>query len=222
MAGQSSTRGRNGACGQAVLAAPAKRRSQIEARNKQVIDNETTVRVTAGARPNAKVAAAAAAMAEVHCAWLGRSFAERLGSRLARPRLASRRIDAVAAARTKLDKCEGVVIKARAQALTAARACQEMGKQLTARRGEPTGAIAAIERREARMNRVRIARAGAERYLAVDKGCAKVMRETLIKETLPDRSVRKHGGLRCDGLPARPRSGGEQDHRAHTIDGEKR
>jgi hypothetical protein len=112
--------------------------------------------------------------------------------------------------------------KARAQALTAARACQEMGKQLTARRGEPTGAIAAIERREARMNRVRIARAGAERYLAVDKGCAKVMRKTLIKEMLKDRSARKHGGLRCDGLPARPRSGGEQDHRAHTIDGEKR
>jgi len=46
--------------------------------------------------PNAKVTAAAAAMAEVHCAWLGRCFAERLGSRLARPRLASRRIDAVA------------------------------------------------------------------------------------------------------------------------------
>jgi hypothetical protein len=73
----------------------------------------TTVRVIAGARPNAKVAAVAAAMAEAHCAWLGRSFAERLGSRLARPRLASRRIDAVAAARTELDKCEGVVIARR-------------------------------------------------------------------------------------------------------------
>jgi hypothetical protein len=72
------------------------------------------VRVNAGARPNAKAAAAAAAIAEVHCAWLGRSFEERLGSRLARPRLASRRIDAVAAARTKLDKCEGVVIARRA------------------------------------------------------------------------------------------------------------
>jgi hypothetical protein len=71
-----------------------------------------------------------------------------------------------------------------------------MGKQLTARRGEPAGAIAAVERREARMNRMRIARAGAERYLAVDKGRAKVMHETLIKETLPDRSARKHGGLR--------------------------
>ena len=44
-----------------------------------------------------------------------------------------------------------------------------------------------------------------ERYLAVDKGRAKVMRETLIKETLPDRSARKHGGLRRDGLPARLR-----------------
>jgi hypothetical protein len=112
--------------------------------------------------------------------------------------------------------------KARAQALAAARPCQEMAKQLTARRGEPAGAIAAVEQREARMNRVRIARAGAERYLAIDKGCAKVMRETLIKETLPDRSARKHGGLRRDGLLARPRGGGEQDHRAHTIDGEKR
>ena len=60
-----------------------------------------------------------------------------------------------------------------------------MGKQLTARRGEPAGAITAVERREARMNRVRIARAGAERYLAVDKGRAKVIREALIKETLP-------------------------------------
>jgi hypothetical protein len=97
-----------------------------------------------------------------------------------------------------------------------------MGKQLTARRGEPAGAIAAIERREARMNRVRIAGAGAERYLAVDKSRAKVMRETLIKETLPDRSARKHGGRRCDGLPARLRGGGEQDRLAHTMDGEKR
>jgi hypothetical protein len=66
--------------------------------------------------------------------------------------------------------------KARAQALAAARPCQEMGKQLTARRGEPAGAIAAVERREARMNRMRIACAGAERYLAVDKGGAKMMR----------------------------------------------
>jgi hypothetical protein len=51
-----------------------------------------------------------------------------------------------------------------------------MGKQLTARRGEPAGAITAVERREARMNRMRIACAGAERYLAVDKGGAKMMR----------------------------------------------
>src|SRR3984893_5896634 len=75
--------------------------------------------------------------------------------------------------------------KACAQALAAARPCKEMGKQLPARRGEPAGAVAAVERREARMNRVRIARAGAERYLAVDKGRAKVIREALIKETLP-------------------------------------
>jgi hypothetical protein len=112
--------------------------------------------------------------------------------------------------------------EAPAQALAAARPCQEMGKQLTARRGEPAGAIAAVERREARMNRVRIARAGAERYLAVDKGRAKVIREALIKETLPDRSARKHGGLRRDGLPARLRGVGEQDRRTHTMDGEKR
>jgi hypothetical protein len=97
-----------------------------------------------------------------------------------------------------------------------------MGKQLTARRGEPAGTIAAVERREASMNCVRIARAGPERYLAVDKDRAKVIRETLIKETLPDRSARKHGGLRCDGLPARLRGGGEQDCRAHAMDGEKR
>jgi hypothetical protein len=112
--------------------------------------------------------------------------------------------------------------KARAQALAAARPCQEMGKQLTARRGEPAGAIAAVERREARMNRVRIARSGAERYLAVDKGRAKVIREALIKETLPDRSARKQGGLRRDGLPARLRGAGEQDRQTHTMDGEKR
>ena len=55
-----------------------------------------------------------------------------------------------------------------------------MGKQLTARRGEPAGAIAAVERREARVNRVRIARAGAERYLAVDKRGAKVTRGTVL------------------------------------------
>ena len=96
-----------------------------------------------------------------------------------------------------------------------------MGKQLAARRGEPA-VIAAIEWSEARVNRVRIARAGTERYLAVDKGGAKVMRETLIKETLPDRSAREHGGLRRDGLPARLRGGSEQDRRAHTMDGEKR
>ena len=72
------------------------------------------------------------------------------------------------------------------------------------------------------MDRVRIARAGAERYLAVDKGRAEVMRETLIEETLPYCSVRKHGGLRRDGLPACLRGGGEQDRRAHTMDGEKR
>jgi hypothetical protein len=70
-----------------------------------------------------------------------------------------------------------------------------MGKQLAARGGEPAP-IATIERSEADVNRVRIARAGCERYLAVDKGGAKVMRKTLIKETLPDRSARKHGGLR--------------------------
>ena len=97
-----------------------------------------------------------------------------------------------------------------------------MGKQLTAWRSEPSGAIAAGERREARMDRVRIARAGPKRYLAVDKVRAKVMRETAIKETLPDRSARKQGGLRRDGLPARLRGGGEQDRRAHTMDGEKR
>jgi hypothetical protein len=97
-----------------------------------------------------------------------------------------------------------------------------MGKQLTARRGEPAGAIAAVERREARMNRVRIARARAKRYLAVDKGGAKVVRETLIKETFPDRSACKNGGLGRDGLPARLRGGGEQDRRAHTMGGEKR
>src|ERR1700730_4392494 len=53
--------------------------------------------------------------------------------------------------------------------------------------------------REARVNRVRIARAGTERYLAVDKGRAKVMRETLIKETLPDRSARTaaSGAMAC-------------------------
>jgi hypothetical protein len=76
-----------------------------------------------------------------------------------------------------------------------------MGQQLTARRGEPARAFAAVERREARMNRMRIARAGAERDLAVDKGGAKVMRETLIKETLPDRSARKHGGLGAMACP---------------------
>ena len=72
------------------------------------------------------------------------------------------------------------------------------------------------------MNCMRIARAGAERYLAVDKDGAKVMCETLIKETLPDRSARKHGGLRRDGLPACLRGGGEQVRRAYTMDGEKR
>jgi hypothetical protein len=96
-----------------------------------------------------------------------------------------------------------------------------MGKQLAARRGEPA-VFAAIEWSEARVNRVRIARAGCERYLAVDKGGAQVMRETLIKETLPDRSARKRGGLRRDGLPARLRGGSEQDCRAYTMDSEKR
>src|ERR1700730_2495497 len=102
----SSTRARNGSGPQAVLAAPAKRRSQIEARKKQVIDNETRVRVNAGARPIARVAAAMAVMVKARCAWLEPAFAERLESRLSRPRLASRRIDTVAAAH----KCEGVVI----------------------------------------------------------------------------------------------------------------
>jgi hypothetical protein len=79
-----------------------------------------------------------------------------------------------------------------------------MGKQLTARRGEPAGAIAAIEGREACMNRVRIARAGAERYLAVDKGCAKVMRETLIKESriVPLASAAASGAMACRRAPA--------------------
>jgi hypothetical protein len=72
------------------------------------------------------------------------------------------------------------------------------------------------------VNSVRIARAGAERYLAVDKGGAKVTREALIKESLPDRSARKYGGLRRDGLPARLRGGGEQVRQPHTMDGEKR
>src|ERR1700730_3403812 len=53
--------------------------------------------------------------------------------------------------------------------------------------------------REARVNGVRIARAGTERYLAVDKRRAKAMRETLIKETLPDRSARTaaSGAMAC-------------------------
>jgi hypothetical protein len=96
-----------------------------------------------------------------------------------------------------------------------------MGKQLAARRREPAPTVA-IKRSEARVNCVRIARAGAERYLAVDKGGPKLMRKTLIKETLPDRSAREHDGLRRDGLPARLRGGAEQDHRAHTVGGEKR
>jgi hypothetical protein len=89
--------------------------------------------------------------------------------------------------------------KARAQALAAARPRQEMGKQLTARRGEPAGTIAAVERREASMNCVRIARAGPERYLAVDKDRAKVIRETLIKDSriVPLASTAASGAMAC-------------------------
>ena len=111
---------------------------------------------------------------------------------------------------------------ARAQALAAARSCQEVYEQATARRREPSWAGVAIERSDARMDRVRIAHAGAYRHLFVDKGRAEAMRETTIKKTVADRPACEQSGLRRDGLPACLRGREEQNRRAHTIGGEKR
>jgi hypothetical protein len=102
----------------AVLAAPANRRSQIEARKKQVIDSETMVRAVMGAIPKAKLAAPTATIAKAHCARLAPAFAERFGSRLARPRLASHNTVEAALARTSRDICAGVVIARSAEKLS--------------------------------------------------------------------------------------------------------
>jgi hypothetical protein len=208
----------------AVLAAPAKSRSQIEARKKQVISKEMKARAGAGAKPIAKLPDPMAAMAKAHCAGVAPAFADRLGSRVARPRLASHRTAEVA--RAPRAQQAGHMGRRRdrelrRKAFAPPRTSQKLLQHFAARRREPAPAIAPIERRDPTMNRIRIARLRPERHLTFDEGNAKIMRETTIKEAFPDSPAREQSGLRCNALPAGLIGRGAQNPQVDTVGGQK-
>jgi hypothetical protein len=63
------------------------------------------------------------------------------------------------------------------------------------------------------MNGLGITCAGAEHGLAIEKGCAEVMRQASVEENLGDRAVRQQGYVRLDSLFDRKGRRSEKDSR---------